>query len=270
MSRSEARIEGHPFVIRLREIFPSLGLVTISSLFEAVAEDLSIPPRRDIFVQGYKSPDYYLVERGFAMRYHLLHDGRRQIYSVVVPGDVIGLAATFLAVSPKSVCSLTEMQVQRLHADRFLEIASRSPPLSLAMMCYLTYELSLHYDRLIELGRQSPVERVAHFLLRLHARLQIVGCANETEFDMPLSQEVTGDLLGLSAPHVNRMLHRLCSDGLISMRRRHIELTDIEGLRRLSDFAPFATVPVPQILPSSEPAACDGAEIPEGAGCEPL
>jgi hypothetical protein len=42
------------------------------------------------------------------------------------------------------------------------------------------------------------------------------------------------------------MLHRLRSDGLISMRRRNIELTDIEGLRRLSEFAPFATVPVPK------------------------
>ena len=141
MAGREVRIEAHPFAVRLQQLHPNLDLATISDVFHAVAEDLSIPPRRDIFVQGYKSPDYYLVERGFAMRYHLLHDGRRQIYSIVLPGDVIGLAATFLAVSPKSVCSLSEMQVQRLHADRFLEIASRSPSLSLAMICYLAHEL---------------------------------------------------------------------------------------------------------------------------------
>lgn len=265
MPRGEAWIEAHPFVIRLRKFFPDLDLVTISSLFDAIAENLSIPARHDIFVQGYKSPDYYLVECGFAMRYHLLHDGRRQVYSIVVPGDIIGLAAIRLAVSPKSVCSLSEMQLQRLHADQFLDTASRSPSLSLAMMCYLAHELSLHYDRLIELGRQSPVERVAHFLLRLHSRLQMAGCASATMFDMPLSQEVVGDLLGLSAPHVNRMLHRLRSDGLISMHRRHIELTDAEGLRRLSEFTPFATVPMPQALPGSEPTGSDGAEIPDSA-----
>ena len=40
-----------------------------------------------------------MVERGFAMRYHLLHDGRRQVFSIVVPGDIIGLAGTFLDAS---------------------------------------------------------------------------------------------------------------------------------------------------------------------------
>jgi len=126
----------------------------------------------------------------------------------------------------------------------FLEVASRSPLLSMAMMCHLAHELRLYHDRLIEIGRQSSVERVAHFLVRFHARQQAAGCAGETAFDMPMSQEIIGDRLGLSAPHVNRMLHRLKSDGLISMRPRHIELTDIEGLRRLSEFASLAALPI--------------------------
>ncbi len=244
MARSEAQIETHAFVLRLQKFSPSLDVTTISKLFDAVSEDLRVPPRRDILVQGYASHDYYLVERGFAMRYHLLHDGRRQIFSMVVPGDIIGLGTTFLTVSPKSVCSLSEMQLQRLRVSRFLEIASHSPPLSTAVMCYLVQELDLYYDRLIEIERRSPVERVAHFLLRFHARLQAAGCAGETAFDMPLSQEVLGDLLDLSAPHVNRTLHQLRSDGLITMRRRHIELTDVEGLRRLSEFTPLVTEPI--------------------------
>lgn len=245
MARDQAWIERHPFASRLRQFAPDLDFATISKLFDAVVDDFSIKPRRDIFVQGYKNPDCYIVERGFAMRYFLLHDGRRQVLSIAVPGDIVGLAVMFLPVSPKTVCSLSEMQVQRLHIDRFLEIASCYPALSVAMMRYLSYQIGLHYDRLIEIGRQSPVERVAHFLLRLHARLRTVGCADETGFDMPLSQEVVGDLLGLSAPHVNRMLHRLRSEGLIWMRRRHIELRDCEGLRRLSDFSPAGVAPVP-------------------------
>jgi CRP-like cAMP-binding protein len=255
MARDQAWIESHPFALRLRQFSPDLDFVTIWKLFDAAVGDFRVGPRRDIFVQGYKNPDCYIVERGFAMRYHLLHDGRRQVLSLVVPGDIVGLAVMFLPASPKTVCSLSEMQVQRLHIDGFLEIASRYPALSVAMMRYLAYQIGLHYDRLIEIGRQSPVERVAHFLLRLHARLQTVGCASETAFDMPLSQEVAGDVLGLSAPHVNRMLHRLRSDGLISMRRRHIELMDIEGLRRLSDFAPAG------IAPASPQATGDGPEI---------
>jgi CRP-like cAMP-binding protein len=244
MVRSKVNIETHPFALRLKQLSRGLEFVTIGKLFDAAEQDLRIPPRHDIFVQGYKPSGYYLVERGFAMRYRLLHDGRRQVLSIATPGDIIGLGCTFLAASPKSVCSLSEMQVQRVAVAKFLEIASRAPLLSIAMMCYLAQQLDLYYDRLVETGRQSPLERVAHFLLRFHAKLEDAGCASGDSFDMPLSQEVIGDLLGLSAPHVNRMFHQLRSDGLISMHRRHIELTDIEGLRRLSEFTPLVALPI--------------------------
>jgi CRP-like cAMP-binding protein len=230
--------------MRLRQFVPRLDLIVIRTLLDAVEDDLRVPNRRHIIIQGYKSANYYVVEHGFAMRYHLLHDGRRQVFSIVVPGDIIGLAATSFDVSPTSVCSLSDMKIQRFHMTKFREICSCSPPLSIAMMCYLVHELGLYYDRLTEIGRQSPVERVAHFLLRFHSRLQAAGHATEDGFDMPLSQEIIGDLLGLSAPHVNRMLHRLRSEGLITMHRRRIELQDVEGLRRLGEFAPMASLPI--------------------------
>jgi CRP-like cAMP-binding protein len=242
---NEARIETHPFVLRLKKFSPNLNLAAVSTLFDAVGDDLHVRPRHDIFVQGYEAHDFYLVERGFAIAYQLLHDGRRQIFAIAVPGDIIGPSAAGLQVARSSVSSLSEMRVQRLRMGLFLEIASRSPPLSFAMMCYLAQLVGLFFDRLMEVGRLSPLERVAHFLLTFHARLQTAGCAGETAFDLPVSQEVIGDLLSLSAPHVNRMLHRLRSDGLISMQRRRIDLLDIEGLRRLSEFAPPAPVPIP-------------------------
>ena len=241
----EARIETHPFVLRLKKFSPNINLATVSTLFDAVGDDLHVRPRRNIFVQGYEAHDFYLVERGFAIAYQLLHDGRRQIFAIVVPGDIIGPSAAGLEVARSSVSSLSEMRVQRLRIDVFLEIASRSPPLSFAMMCYLAQLVGLFFDRLMEVGRLSPLERLAHFLLRFHARLQAAGCAGDTSFDLPVSQEVIGDLLSLSAPHVNRMLRRLRSDRLISMQRRRIDLLDIEGLRRLSEFAPPPLVPIP-------------------------
>jgi hypothetical protein len=70
--------------------------------------------------------------------------------------------------------------------------------------------VGLFFDRLMEVGRLLPLERAAHFLLRFP-----------------------------------RMLHRLRSDNLISMQRRRIDLLDIEGLRRLSEFAPPAPVAIP-------------------------
>jgi CRP-like cAMP-binding protein len=62
---------------------------------------------------------------------------------------------------------------------------------------------------IIDAGRREPLERLAHFLLEMLARLQAVGCASESSFEMPLSQKGIGDVVGLSAPHLNRMLAEL-------------------------------------------------------------
>lgn len=237
MIGAEAWIERHPFVLRLKKFSPDLSSSEIRRLFGSVEDDLQIPSHRDLVIQGYKLAYYYMIENGFAMRYHLLHDGRRQVLSIVIPGDIVGLAETFFEHSPKTVCSLTEMKIQRLHQEKFLEICASAPRLAIAMICYLASQLGLYYERLTEIGRKSPLERTAHFLLRLHSRLRAIGYATENAFEMPLSQEVIGDLLGLSGPHVNRMLHRLRSEGLIATQRRQIELLDLEGLRRLSEFA---------------------------------
>jgi CRP-like cAMP-binding protein len=48
-------------------------------------------------------------------------------------------------------------------------------------------------------------------------RLRAIGAASADSFVMPLSQEGIGDVIGLSGPHVNRMLAELKREGLIAM-----------------------------------------------------
>ena len=62
---------------------------------------------------------------------------------------------------------------------------------------------------------------------------------------MPLSQEGIGDVVGLSAPHVNRMLAELKSEGLIAMNRHEIRILDIAALQNLGEFHPAYLVRTP-------------------------
>jgi CRP-like cAMP-binding protein len=74
--------------------------------------------------------------------------------------------------------------------------------------------------------------------LEMHARLRAVGHASENSFEMPLSQEGIGDTVGLSAPHVNRMLAELKSDQLIAIRGHEIKILDMAALQILAEFRP--------------------------------
>ena len=79
-------------------------------------------------------------------------------------------------------------------------------------------------------GRRSSLERIAYFLLQLHSRLRAPWGVRQST----LSQDIIGDLLGLSTPHANRMLHHLSSEHLISMKGRHIVFEDPDGLQLLA------------------------------------
>ncbi len=81
----------------------------------------------------------------------------------------------------------------------------------------------------------------------MHARLRLVGHATEIGFDLPISQEVMSDALGLSVPHLNRMLSRLRADGMISLVERRVELIDRKALQQLAHFQPakLARIPAP-------------------------
>ena len=60
-----------------------------------------------------------------------------------------------------------------------------------------------------------------------------------------VSQEVMGDSLGLSVPHVNRMMARLRQEGMIVVTDRHVEFADIRALQQLAHFQPARPSRVP-------------------------
>ena len=52
--------------------------------------------RQDIVVDGSRPTDINLISEGFACRYKLLDNGRRQITALLIPGDICDLRALML------------------------------------------------------------------------------------------------------------------------------------------------------------------------------
>ena len=240
-------LESHPFVVRLNRFLPSSG-VDIDSLREVIERERLIRKKRDIIVEGYECAELYMVERGFAIAYKLLRTGKRQILDVVLPGEIIGLPGSFFERPAYSVMSLTDMKLQVLKLTTLVDLCDRRPGLALSMLWLSAHQLAISAEHISDVGRRTPLERMAHFLLELHARLLAVGCATARTFEMPLSQELIGDLLGLSAPHVNRVLHQLRSEHLITTGSHSVTLEDPDQLQLLGQFQllKLKHIPIPE------------------------
>jgi CRP-like cAMP-binding protein len=234
----------HPFVARLSR-YADLGSAEIGALWSLIEGELAIKKRRDLVVDGCEYCRLCFVEEGFAARYKLLRNGRRQVVNVIVPGDVVGMPGSFLDRSAYSVVAITDMKLQYCSIDDYVRLSYQRPQFGLLLSWLAVEEASIYAEHIVDIGRRTPIERLARFLLEIHSRLVTVGRATETAFDLPLSQEVIGDALGLSVPHLNRMLVQLRTDGLITIQERRVAFTDIKALQVLGHYQPLNLTRIP-------------------------
>jgi CRP-like cAMP-binding protein len=207
----------HPFVARLSRLM-AFSATDLENLERIVESERLVKRRQDLVVAGSAYRSLCFVKDGYAIRYKLLRSGKRQILNVILPGDVIGFPVSFFARSIYSI---------------------------VAVMSWLAaQEAAIYAEHIVDLGRRTPLERLAHFLLEIHARLLAVGRAEVASFHLPFSQEVMADALGLSVPHLNRVMQQLRGERLITSHSRVVELTDMTGLQTLAQYQPLGLAPI--------------------------
>jgi CRP-like cAMP-binding protein len=216
-------------------------LVTLASDEVTVLDDLQSVTRvvrrnREILTEGRKYDGLVILMDGVAIRCRILHDGRRQVLNIVLPGDFIGFPGAFSERALYSISALNDCVVAPVPFSRLLGLFDGQPKLVAAIFWSFACEAAMYAEHVIDIGRRSALERIAHFLLELLTRLQVIGLADERSFRMPLTQELIGDALGLSVPHVNRTLRQLRNDELVSIEEHVVIIKDVEALSVLADF----------------------------------
>jgi CRP-like cAMP-binding protein len=241
---ANTRLDQHPFVKRLlRQI--NLKAADLKCLDEIIDGELLIRKRRDLIVDGYEYRKLCFVKDGYAVRYKLLRNGKRQILNVVLPGDVIGLPGSFYERANYSVSAITDLRMHVCALESYVRLCYKRPQFGLALAWIAVQEATTYAEHIIDVGRRTPIERLSHFLLELHARLLAVGRAQESSFTLPFSQEVIADVLGLSVPHLNRMMQELRAEKLIADTERVVEFIDAGAMQTLAHYQPQALLPIP-------------------------
>ncbi|HWD57505.1 MAG TPA: Crp/Fnr family transcriptional regulator [Stellaceae bacterium] len=201
--------------------------------------------RQALFSEGSKNRALYIVIEGCLIRYRILRDGQRQIVDLLIPGDFAGVPSCFFHDALYTTKTLTNAIVAMVPLERIVGLFETHPRLAAKIFWSFSCDSAVHAEHLIVVGRRAAHERIAHFLLELLTRLQSVGLADDRSFELPLSQEVIGDALGLSLAYVNRVLRRLTDDGLVSIKDQKVVINDVEELSVLADFEHSYLRPLP-------------------------
>jgi CRP-like cAMP-binding protein len=205
------------------------------ALEAASARTRTIGPREQIIGEGDRPNDVHLIIEGFAARAKTLPGGDRQIMALLLPGDSCDLHVAILGEMDHDIVAITKCTLVDIPRHVIEELLG-SPTLARALWWSTLVDEAVLREWLVSMGRRPADEQAAHLFCELYIRLATVGRADEDSYDLPLTQEELGDVLGLSIVHVNRVLQKLKADGLVERRGSRVRLLD---RTRLAEFAAF-------------------------------
>lgn len=193
-----------------------------------------VPARHTVPDGGLKQPVVLLAE-GWAYAYYDFADGRRHVADIHLPGEIVGVPAAYVGSAAPQLGTLTPVTVALIDGAQLRQLADTSHEIAHGMGQLVAANHADTLAQMSSLARHTAYERVAALMLRLYRRLGRGAPSGPTVFSCPVSQQVIGDMLGLSVVHVNRSLRRLAEDGVLHKRASDVEILDARALRKLCE-----------------------------------
>jgi CRP-like cAMP-binding protein len=210
----------------------------IEALQKALEPPKTVAAGSDIVREHTRPLHSTLLISGFSARYSTLEDGARQITEINVAGDFIDLHSLLMKQMDHGVVALTECVVAEAPHSGLIDITERHPHLTRLLWLDTIIDAAIHRQWLVAMGRRSGLGHLAHLVCELYLRLQAVGQTGDLTFDLPLTQAVLGDALGLSTVHVSRLISELRGEGVINWSGGQIDILDWRRLAEIAEFDP--------------------------------
>ena len=228
-------IDTHLLKIRARN---DISAEEEKAIRDSISEVIDYPADKTIVRAGDLLTSSTLLIQGFLARYKDLSDGQRQITELHVTGDFADLHSFTLKRLDHNVMTLTRCRIGLVPHERLEAMTRDFPHLTRLYWFSTNLDAAIHREWEVSLGRRPAIARMAHLFCELHVRLKLVENADESSYDLPLTQTDLAECLGLTPVHVNRTLKELRERGLVTFRGGRVVIDDLRGLERVAEFDP--------------------------------
>lgn len=197
----------------------------------------TVEARQGVVREGERPTHSCVMLSGYSFRYKIVAGGARQIVSDHMKGDVVDLQNSLLGSADHSVEALVRSEIALIPREAVIALAFERPNVGYAMWYDTLVDGSVFREWIANVGWRDARTAMAHLLCELALRLKVAGLGQQTDYELPLTQEQLADALGLTAVHVNRTIKVLEADKLISRATsRSIIIGDWKKLAEAGDF----------------------------------
>lgn len=165
-----------------------------------------------------------------------LEDGRSQFILIFLPGDLFAVKSMFVTRHPDAVQTLSDAVLEQIDHRRLLDAYAKDSDISLRCTWQILEEERRLHSWVTSLGQGDAEERLAMLLIDFRGRLAISSGAGESllDYELPMTQEQLGDVLGISNVHVNRVVKTFRERGIVTVKSKRVVIHDVGALARIA------------------------------------
>lgn len=207
-------------------------------LGELLEPPRTVPAGVELVRAGDRPTQSTLLLSGYMGRIVVGPGGERQFTQLNLSGDFLDLHSFLMKQMDHGVVALTDCVVATTPHAKLRRLTETQPHLTRMLWLETVIDAAIHRQWLYGMGRQDAVSRAAHLICELALRSQAAELGGPEGFDMPLTQTVLADVLGVTAVHANRSLMSLRRGGLIEQNGPRLVVLDWHGLAAQGQFDP--------------------------------
>lgn len=208
------------------------------ALIELDGEVRTLKRHEDVIKAGDAPTFSFVVISGFLQRYVSRRDGSRQICSFYVATDAPSLESLHADRADNNLCAVVNSQVGVIAHSDLDELMRAHPNAGRLVWRSILAQSSIYREWLMRNSRMPADASMAHLFCEMYVRCKAAGNGNDECCDVPLTQDMLAEALGLTSVHVNRTLQQLRETGMVDHKSGILFVNDFKRLASYADFDP--------------------------------
>jgi CRP-like cAMP-binding protein len=195
-----------------------------------------VQANRDFVPLGATVDHCCLIVEGIVGRFDQNWEGKRQITSLYIPGDMADVLSVVQPTSGSALQALSIATILKVPHVAIRSATARYPALAEALWRDTAVDAAILAQWVVNVGRRDARQRVSHLLCEMGTRLQAAPSKEEVFFPFAVTQTQLADATGLTPVHVNRTLRAMRRDQLAEVSTRAVRIPDWDALVAAGEF----------------------------------
>ena len=216
--------------------YGELGKEALEKLSNISCQNMELKKNQKLYSSCQSRAEVFVVKKGWVSLAHSVSNRGPDICNVYMPGDIVGVRESFFDNHDINLLALENCQLGIISVNDLHDLFKDHEDIKRAVVSYVMVNDNITIERLRSCTHHKAEDRVAHFLLEIFARYSFKERLSSNIFYFPITQEVVGELLGITSVHVSRCMTALEQKKMIRKTRSSIRLLQPDLMAEYTGF----------------------------------